>query len=110
MAASFYCSACGRSLSLARQAATGWVSPEGSAICRSWASRRLATLSLWLWLYFARENSALRISFGNQRASNFGLRPKVTKRRFRCASRENALLLARAVSEFVLPKLSAPAH
>ena len=113
MAASFYCSACGRSLSLARQAATGWVSPEGSAICGSWASRRLATLSLSLsgaWLCFARESVALRARFGNQRASNFGLRSKVTKERFWCDSRENLLLLARAIGRFVLPNLSAPAH
>ena len=40
-----------------------------------------------LGLCFARETAPIRIDFGNQRASDFGLRPKVTKGRFRCASR-----------------------
>ena len=82
-----------------------------SPACGSRAPRRLATLSLcWVRLYFARENPALRIDLGNPRASDFGLRPKVTKGRFRCASRENVLLLARAVSRCVLPNSGAPAR
>ena len=64
----------------------------------------------WLRLGFARESAVLRIDLGKQRASDFGLRPKVTKTRFRCASRESLLLLARAVSTFILPDFRAPAH
>ena len=40
-----------------------------------------------LRLGFARESVALRIGSGNQRASDFRSRSKVTKERFRCASR-----------------------
>ena len=64
--------------------------------CGSRASRRIATLSLGIFrlgLGFARENVALRISFGNQRASDFGLRPKATKGRIRCAYRQLSLML-----------------
>ena len=40
-----------------------------------------------LRLGFARESAVFQISSGNQRVSDFRLRSKVTKERFRCASR-----------------------
>ena len=53
----------------------------GAGIAATSDVSRFGFFRFLLGLYFARESAALRIGYGNPRASDFGLRPKVTKRR-----------------------------